>query len=104
MAKYSKFNGRRKPEMLAPDTFSLVNYREAETVVADWQALARKAKDVNAMLPTAARERIIAMSGTMPEPPATSWIGSVCSERQTNQPPIGPRTSKGSPIASSCVR
>ncbi|HET7538165.1 MAG TPA: glycosyl hydrolase 115 family protein, partial [Candidatus Didemnitutus sp.] len=29
MAKYSKYNGRRKPEMLAPDTYSLIDYNEA---------------------------------------------------------------------------
>ena len=33
VAKYTKYNGRRKPELLAPDTYSLVNYQEAETVV-----------------------------------------------------------------------
>jgi hypothetical protein len=31
---YTKFNGWRKPELLAPDTFSLVNYNEAERVLA----------------------------------------------------------------------
>src|SRR5690606_27028066 len=30
---YTKLNSRRKPEMLAPDTFSLVNYDEAERVL-----------------------------------------------------------------------
>jgi hypothetical protein len=51
MARYTKYNGRRKPEMLAPDTFSLVNYREAETIVADWRALTRKAEQIAAQLP-----------------------------------------------------
>jgi hypothetical protein len=51
MAKYTKYNGRRKPEMLAPGTFSLVNYGEAEGVVADWRALTRKAEQVAAQLP-----------------------------------------------------
>ena len=31
--RYTKYNGRRKPELLEPATYSLVNYREAETVV-----------------------------------------------------------------------
>jgi hypothetical protein len=56
MAKYTKYNGRRKPEMLAPDTFSLANYREAETVVADWQALARRSDEVATRLPAASRD------------------------------------------------
>ena len=33
VAKYTKYNGRRKPELLDPATFSLVNYREADTVL-----------------------------------------------------------------------
>ncbi|MGD9110694.1 MAG: glycosyl hydrolase 115 family protein, partial [Phycisphaerales bacterium] len=49
---YTKFNGRRKPELLAPDTYSLVNYREAETVVADYNKLAEKAKQIEKALPT----------------------------------------------------
>lgn len=40
---YTKLNSRRKPEMLAPDTFSLVNYREAERVLAAWRDLAARA-------------------------------------------------------------
>jgi hypothetical protein len=51
MARYTKFNGRRKPELLAPDTFSLVNYREADQVLADWQALAGRAEDISQQLP-----------------------------------------------------
>ena len=38
MAQYAKYNGRRKPELLAPDTFSLTDYREAERIVADYWA------------------------------------------------------------------
>ncbi len=46
MAKYSKYNGRRKPELLAPDTYSLVNYQEAETVVKDFKAIAERAETI----------------------------------------------------------
>ena len=48
---YSRFNGRRKPELLAPETYSLTNYREAETVVADYYALAERAVRVSTALP-----------------------------------------------------
>ncbi len=41
---YTKLNSWRKPEMLAPDTFSLVNYREAERVLAAWHALVERAE------------------------------------------------------------
>jgi hypothetical protein len=56
MAKYTKYNGRRKPELLAPETFSHANYREAETVVAEWHTLARKAEQIAAQLPAAAQD------------------------------------------------
>ena len=32
VSKYTKFNGRRKPELLEPDTFSLVDNQEAERI------------------------------------------------------------------------
>lgn len=47
---YTKLNGRRKPELLSPETFSLVNYREAERVLAEWRSLAARAERVNASL------------------------------------------------------
>ena len=48
---YTRFNGRRKPELLAPDTYSLTNYREAETVMSDFQLLAARAEDIYNQLP-----------------------------------------------------
>ncbi len=49
--RYTQYNGRRKPEQLSPDTYSLVNYREAETVAADYHALAARAEALYAKLP-----------------------------------------------------
>jgi hypothetical protein len=54
--RYAKFNGRRKPELLSPGTYSLVNYGEAETVVADYAAVARQAKAIGRVLPPADRD------------------------------------------------
>jgi hypothetical protein len=51
LAKYTKYNGRRKPELLAPETYSLINYREAETVVADYNRLADEAEQIYNSLP-----------------------------------------------------
>jgi hypothetical protein len=51
MEKYTKFNSRRKPELLSPDTFSVVNYREAETVAAEFQAIVSKAESISQKLP-----------------------------------------------------
>ncbi|MBX6365666.1 MAG: glycosyl hydrolase 115 family protein, partial [Gemmatimonadetes bacterium] len=50
---YTKLNGRRKPELLSPETYSLTNYREAETVVAEWKALQEKAERLARALPAA---------------------------------------------------
>jgi hypothetical protein len=53
---YSTFNGRRKPELLAPDTYSLTNYREAESVVAEYNALAQRAERLSPELPAEYRD------------------------------------------------
>ncbi|MCF8225318.1 MAG: glycosyl hydrolase 115 family protein [Bacteroidales bacterium] len=46
LAKYTKYNARRKPEMLAPDTYSLINFRESERVVKKYDALAKRAERI----------------------------------------------------------
>jgi hypothetical protein len=51
ITKYTKFNGRRKPELLAPDTYSLINYKEAETVVSDYNRIADEAEQIYNSLP-----------------------------------------------------
>ncbi len=51
LTQYTRFNSRRKPELLAPDTYSLVNYREAETVVAEYNELAAEAQRISDSLP-----------------------------------------------------
>jgi hypothetical protein len=56
LSKYTKYNGRRKPELLEPDTFSLVDYREADTVFADFQAAAAKAEEIYSKLPEKQRD------------------------------------------------
>jgi len=53
---YTKYNGRRKPELLSPDTYSLLNYREAEKVVADYNALAAQAQSIDGQLPPEYRD------------------------------------------------
>jgi hypothetical protein len=46
ISKYTKFNGRRKPELLEPTTYSLVNYLEAENVVSEYNTLAARAEEI----------------------------------------------------------
>ncbi len=52
LSKYTRYNSRRKPEMLSPDTYSLVNYREAETIVSDYNKLAEEAERINKAMPS----------------------------------------------------
>ncbi|HEX3913362.1 MAG TPA: glycosyl hydrolase 115 family protein [Steroidobacteraceae bacterium] len=55
LAKYAKYNGRRKPELLDAGTYSLVNYHEFERVVADFDGIAAKAQEISDNLPAADR-------------------------------------------------
>lgn len=48
---YTKYNGRRKPEQLDQNTYSLINYREFERVVDDYSQLEVKAKQLYAVIP-----------------------------------------------------
>jgi hypothetical protein len=54
--RYTEFNGWRKPELLAPDTFSLVNYHEADQVLAGWQAINDAAENIAHELPANQRD------------------------------------------------
>ncbi|MBN2426579.1 MAG: glycosyl hydrolase 115 family protein [Calditrichaceae bacterium] len=46
LTEYTRFNSRRKPELLETDTYSLINYREAEKVVEDYNDLYVRAKNI----------------------------------------------------------
>jgi len=49
--KYSQYNARRKPELLSPETYSLVNYNEADRVVIDYKKLVVQAEKINQKIP-----------------------------------------------------
>nr|WKN35744.1 glycosyl hydrolase 115 family protein [Tunicatimonas sp. TK19036] len=51
LTRYTRYNGRRKPELLSPETYSLVHYREAERIVEDYNQLAREAEELYNTLP-----------------------------------------------------
>jgi len=50
LSAYTRFNGRRKPELLDQTTYSLTNYREFENVVADYNQLKADAEKLYAKL------------------------------------------------------
>jgi hypothetical protein len=56
ISRYTKYNGRRKPELLDPDTYSQVNYLEADTVAADFLTIAIDAEKIYKSLPENARD------------------------------------------------
>jgi len=51
LSLYTKYNSRRTPEMLTPDTYSIENYREADRVVAEYNDLAVKSRKIYDQLP-----------------------------------------------------
>ncbi len=53
LTRYTQYNARRKPELITPETWSLVHFAEADRIVANWQALAERARAVKARLPAA---------------------------------------------------
>jgi hypothetical protein len=48
---YSKYASRRKPELIDPGTFSLVNYSEADRILDEYHSLAARAQKVSRSLP-----------------------------------------------------
>jgi hypothetical protein len=56
LAKYTKFNGRCKPESLSPATYSSVNYNEAENVVAEFKQIVKRAEGIYEQLPSEKRD------------------------------------------------
>ena len=51
VSKYAKYNGIRKPDLLNPTVFSLVNDREAEQFSAGWNDIMTRAQKLNEVLP-----------------------------------------------------
>lgn len=47
---YTKYNSRKKPELLDAKTYSIVNFNEADRVVSDYQKLVEKANSINEKL------------------------------------------------------
>ncbi|MBZ5495600.1 MAG: glycosyl hydrolase 115 family protein [Acidobacteriia bacterium] len=56
ISRYTRYNGRRKPELLEPATYSAVHYHEAERVVADFNEIAAKSEAIAAKLPPEQRD------------------------------------------------
>jgi hypothetical protein len=51
ISKYTKYNGRRKPELLDDKTYVLNPHQELNKVTKDWQELLKQATDIGHQLP-----------------------------------------------------
>ncbi|HSU56469.1 MAG TPA: glycosyl hydrolase 115 family protein, partial [Candidatus Dormibacteraeota bacterium] len=56
VSKYTKYNGRRKPELLEPDTYSLENYGEADRILSEWRDIVGRAERIYASLPAGSKD------------------------------------------------
>jgi hypothetical protein len=56
VSKTLKYNGRRKPELLEPATYSVIDYQEADRVVAEYKSIVAAAEKISAGLPENARD------------------------------------------------
>ncbi len=56
MAKYTKYNLWRKPEVETTDYFSIVNYHEADRLLKLWQDLADRAETLKKKIPAEAQD------------------------------------------------
>ncbi|GME46671.1 hypothetical protein GTA08_BOTSDO11837 [Neofusicoccum parvum] len=52
---YGLLVAKRKYELVDPGTYSLINYEEADTIVAEWEALGKQAQSIYDSLPAAAQ-------------------------------------------------
>ncbi|MDH5823262.1 glycosyl hydrolase 115 family protein [Luteimonas sp. RD2P54] len=56
LTRYTQYNARRKPELLSPDTWSLLHDGEAERVIDDWDALEARTLALGERLPARHRD------------------------------------------------
>jgi hypothetical protein len=56
ISKYGKYNGRRKPELLDANTYSINNYDEAQRVTHEYNNLLARAEKINNELPAEYRD------------------------------------------------
>ena len=68
---YTRYNSRRKPELINPGTFSVANFDEANRVKGDWEALEKRVNDLAGKLPQDERASYFELVQYMVEASAT---------------------------------
>lgn len=61
LEKYGMLVAKRKYELVDPSTYSLINYEEADNVLAQWQALGKQAQGIHDSLPSATQPAFFQM-------------------------------------------
>ncbi|OJD40310.1 glycoside hydrolase family 115 protein [Diplodia corticola] len=61
LQKYGTLVAKRKYELMDPSTYSLINYEEADNMLAEWQSLASNAQSIYDSLPAAAQPSFFQM-------------------------------------------
>jgi hypothetical protein len=56
VARYARYNAWRKPELVGPNTYNPVNYREAERVSEQWNEIVAQAEKLYQVLPKEQRD------------------------------------------------
>lgn len=56
ISKYTKYNGRRKPELLDANTYSILHYNEAARVTSEYENLLTRAEKINDAIPARYRD------------------------------------------------
>lgn len=56
LMKYAAYNGRIKPELISPQTFSLLHYDEADRVVFDWKKLVKTTDSLATIMPASQQD------------------------------------------------
>jgi hypothetical protein len=56
LTEYTRYNSRRKPELLDQNTYSIFHHREAERIVDEYTGLVAKAEKINDLLPEEYRD------------------------------------------------
>ncbi len=59
VSKYAKYNGIRKPDLLNPTVFSLVNYREAELFSDKWNDIMTRAQKLERSASAGTKGRLL---------------------------------------------
>ncbi|KAL4881671.1 hypothetical protein BJY04DRAFT_218112 [Aspergillus karnatakaensis] len=84
LLEYSHLVGLRKFELLEPTTYSILNFREAETILEQWKRLSDKAEDIHQSLPKNRRDALYHLL-TYPATAGYNYYKTILGQGQNRQ-------------------